>query len=188
MSAEILAQAFASTRGVLANVSPDQVDQPTPCSSWKVRDLINHIVGGTTFFAETVETGVSPTSRTTPDFASGDMVSEYDQGAKRAVAAFSAEGAMERVVKAPIGEVPGSVFVWIASVDAFAHGWDLAKATGQSTDLDPALASQLLDVSKVALTDDLRGPDKTKPFGYVVEVPDTATPADKLAGFLGRKV
>jgi hypothetical protein len=45
-----------------------------------------------------------------------------------------------------------------------------------------------LDVSKVALTDDLRGPDKTKPFGYVVEVPDTATPADKLAGFLGRKV
>jgi uncharacterized protein (TIGR03086 family) len=95
---------------------------------------------------------------------------------------------MERIVKAPFGEVPGSIFVWIASVDTFCHGWDLAKSTGQSTDLDPALASQLLDVSRLALTEDLRGPDKTKPFGYVVKVPETATAADKLAGFLGRQV
>jgi uncharacterized protein (TIGR03086 family) len=173
---------------VLANVSPEQLDEPTPCDSWTVRDLVNHIVGGTTFFAETVETGTSTSSVTGPDFTNGDIMAAFDQGAERAVAAFGSEGAMERVVNAPFGEVPASIFVWIASVDAFTHGWDLAKATGQSTDLDPALASQLLDVSTQAVTDELRGPDKTKPFGYEVGVPDSAPYADRLAGFLGRQV
>jgi len=187
MSTEVLERAFASTRLVLTNVSAEQLEDPTPCASWTVRELVNHIVGGTTFFAETIEAGTSPIPDVAQDFASGDVVATFDEGAKRAIAAFGAEGAMDRVVKAPIGEVPGSIFVWIASVDTFAHGWDLAKATGQSTDLDPELASQLLDVSKLALTDNFRGADKKAPFGYAVEVPDAAPYADRLAGFLGRQ-
>jgi hypothetical protein len=154
----------------MTNVSTEQLEDPTPCASWAVRDLVNHIVGGTAFFAKTVETGTGPTSDGAQDFASSDIIAAFDEGAKRAIAAFAAEGAMERVVNAPMGEVPGSIFVWIASVD-----------------LDPALASQLLDVSKLALTDDFRGPDKKALFGYAVEVPDDAPCADRLAGFLGRQ-
>ena len=33
MSADLLARAFASTAGVLANVSDDQMELPTPCVS-----------------------------------------------------------------------------------------------------------------------------------------------------------
>jgi uncharacterized protein (TIGR03086 family) len=187
MSTEILEQAFASTRSVLAAMSPDQLDDPTPCASWKVRDLVNHIVGGATYFAVTMESGTSPSTEESGDFANGDITKAFDEGTKRALSAFSAEGAMERVVKAAFGEVPGSVFVWIASVDTFTHGWDLATATGHSTDLDPALAAQLLEVSRLAVADDLRGDDRTKPFGLEVEVPATAPAADRLAGFLGRR-
>jgi hypothetical protein len=37
----------------------------------------------------------------------------------------------------PIGGMPGSVFVCIAAGDVFTHSWDLARATGQPSDLDP---------------------------------------------------
>ena len=188
MSADVLEQAFASTAAVVANVKPDQLDDPTPCASWKVRDLLNHVVGGTYFFAMIAETGGPPDQGEAPDFATGDFVSSFDQGAKRAVAAFRAEGAMDKQMTLPFGQLPGAVFVNIAATDTFAHGWDLARATGQATDLDPALASTLLENARSFLPDAMRGPDGQAPFGPRVDVPPSATPADQLAGFLGRTV
>ena len=98
MSAEVLQRAFASTRGVLANVSADQMDLPPPCASWSVRDVVNHIVGGTTYFAVTAETGTAPSVRDA-DHAAGDFKAQFDEGAQRAVEGFSAEGAMEKPMK-----------------------------------------------------------------------------------------
>jgi uncharacterized protein (TIGR03086 family) len=67
------------------------------------------------------------------------------------------------------------------------HGWDVAKATGQSTDLDPELAAELLEGARLAIPDAFRGPDTQAPFGPEQPVPANATNADKLAAFLGRK-
>ncbi len=185
MSAETLGRSFASTGAVRSNVSVDQLDDPTPCASWTVRDLVNHIVGGAAYFAATAEHGAAPSGGDTPDFAAGDFNAAFAEDAAHAVAAFSAEGAMERAMWAPFGELPGSMFVLVASVDTFTHGWDLAKATGQSTDLDPPLAAKLLDVAKMGVSDSMRGPEPM-PIGIAVEVPEDAPAADRLAGFLGR--
>ena len=104
MSADTLEQAFASTARILANVSADQLDSPTPCRSWKVRDLVNHIVGGASFFAITAETGEAPSGGgAVPDFAAGDFCADFDAGAKRAVSAFRAEGAMDKMMTLPFG-------------------------------------------------------------------------------------
>ncbi|HEV2369633.1 MAG TPA: maleylpyruvate isomerase family mycothiol-dependent enzyme, partial [Acidimicrobiales bacterium] len=91
MSADNLEKAFASTTRVLASVKPDQLDDPTPCASWKVRDLVNHVVGGTYWFAAVAETGQAPSGEA-PDFAGEDFNAAYAEGAKQAVAAFRAEG------------------------------------------------------------------------------------------------
>ncbi|HVA59446.1 MAG TPA: TIGR03086 family metal-binding protein [Mycobacteriales bacterium] len=188
MSADRLERAFASTAAVLAKVNAEQFDDPTPCASWRVRDLINHVVGGTTFFAVTAETGTSPGRGSQPtDFTVGDYRASYQQGAQRAVTAFRAEGAMDALMSVPFGQLPGSVFVNIAATDAFVHGWDLAKATGQSTDLDPELAGQLLASAQRSFPDTMRGDDGKAPFGAPVEVAESAAAADRLAGFLGRQ-
>lgn len=186
MSAEILEQAFASTAGVLSGLPEGQLDQPTPCASWKVRDLVNHIVGGAYFFAGVAETGETPFTEASPDFTDGDFVASFEEGAKQAVAAFSAPDVMAKTMKLPFGELPGSRFVWIASIDTFTHGWDLARASGQSTDLAPELAAQLLEVAEATLPDSMRGPDGEAPFGLPVEMADDSPVADRLAGFLGR--
>jgi uncharacterized protein (TIGR03086 family) len=189
MSVELLQRAVAGTREILSKVPPDQLDKTTPCASWKVRDLVNHIVGSTYWFAATVETGVAPASEDDiggPDVTSGDVMAAFADGSKKAIDAFSAPGAMEKTLKLPFGEMPGAAFVMMAANDQFQHGWDLAKATGQTTALDPELAAQLLGFAKAAIPDAFRGPDGKAPFGPAVPVSGSANAVDQLAGFLGR--
>src|SRR5438552_11639235 len=179
MVTDNLSRAFSSTRNVLSNVKQDQLDDATPCKSWKVRDLVNHIVGGAHWFGATTEAGESaPLSE--KDWTEGDMVGSFDEGVARAVAAFGAPGAQEKIVKLPFGEFPGSVYMGIATTDTFTHGWDLAKATGQSTDLDPELADQLLEAAARLVPDQFRG-EEPMPFGPKVEPAVGATAADRLA-------
>jgi len=90
-------------------------------------------------------------------------VGAFDEGARRAVEAFAPEGAMEKTMKLPYGELPGSVFVQIAAIDTFTHGWDLAKAIGLSTDLAPAVAAQLREAAQALLPEAMRGPGRPSP-------------------------
>ncbi len=184
MSTQPLEQAIAATREVLAGVKTEQLDDPTPCSSWKVRELINHIVGGQRFFGHGVR-GEEPSGEI--DDASGDYVAAFDEVAAGTVAAFGADGALEKMYTLPFGEMPGSAFLGLATTDTFVHGWDLAKATGQSTDLAPALAAALLEQAKASIPDAFRGPEGA-PFGPQAEAPANASDADRLAAFLGREV
>ena len=187
MSAEALGRAFAEVDSVLATVSPDDMDRPTPCTSWKVRDLVNHVAASPAFFAVTAETGIAPARDAGDDLATGDYLAAFREGATRAVSAFEADGAMDKIMKLPFGELPGGVFVMIASTDMFTHAWDLAKATGGSTDLDPQLAAQLLEFARAALHEEMRGPDAVAPFGPEVTIDDGARAADQLAAFMGRQ-
>ncbi len=191
MATETLARAFAMTRGILANVTPDDYDRPTPCASWSVRALVNHIAEGSNWFALCVNAGEAPDPDPTHgvDYAAGDLLASYDEGVAASLAAFGAPGAQDRILKLPFGELPGAAFMGIATNDVFVHGWDLAKATGQPSNLDTEMATQLLEIVQGFVGDPLRGPDGSGlPFGPAREAPASASAADKLAAFLGREV
>ena len=189
MSTQALEQAFKATREVLANVKPDQLDDDTPCKSWKVRDVVNHIVGGSQWFASSMDAGgTDDDGNNMPDFTEQDYMAIYDDGVKKSLDAFGRDGALEKTVKLPFGEFPGAAFMGLAMTDAFTHAWDLAKATGQNTDLNPQLAAQLLEGAKASIPDQFRGEDGKMPFGPQQEAPAGASNADQLAAFLGRKV
>lgn len=185
MTVQTLEQAITSTRGVLAGVSADQLGNETPCAQWKVSDLINHIVGAQSFFTAGV-TG-QPPSGEEPDFAAGDYLGAFDAGAKACVDAFSADGVMEKMLTLPFGPMPGAGFVGLAATDTFTHGWDLAKATGQDTALNPELATQLLAGARQMIQPAFRSEEGTV-FGPEQTAPADASDADQLAAFLGRTV
>ena len=185
MATEALEEAIATTRAVLAGVSKEQLDDPTPCAAWKVSDLINHIVGGQYFF-EACAKGEAPGGAST-DFSATDFVSAFDEGAERSLAAFRAPGVLEQTLSLPFGPMPGSAFMAIAATDTLTHGWDLAQATGQNTDLAPALAAQLLAGAKQFISPAFRS-DEGSVFGPEQTAPAGAPNAAQLAAFLGRKV
>ena len=188
MDADTLQRAVKMSREIVASVQPGQLDDSTPCQSWKVRDLLNHMIDAPTFAATVMETGDWANQGGEPvDHASGDYLAEYDAATARAVHAFRADGALSKMVKLPFGELPGAAFANIATGDAFVHGWDLAKATGGPTDLDPELATEILGAVRPMLPDQMRGSEGQAPFGPEVIAPAEASPADKLAAFLGRQ-
>ena len=188
MSTDVLERAFATTRKIVAKVTPDDLDKPTPCASWDVRALVNHIVAGSHWFASSTNAGVAAEGGDAAgtDFTAGDLTASYDEGIKASLAAFSAPGAQEKMVKLPFGEFPGAVFMGLATNDTFVHGWDLAKALGQPLDIDPEMAAQLLEQVRATIPDQFRGPDGQAPFGPVVECHDSLPAASRLAAFLGR--
>lgn len=187
MSIAPLQQAIDSTRSVLVNVQPDQLGSPTPCALWDVSRLINHIVGGQFFFT-TMAKGDAVSSDPPPDFSAGDFKATFEQASSACIEAFNSEGAMERIMHLPFGDLPGSVFVGIAATDTFVHGWDLARATGQNSDLAPELAAGLLAGIESSFPDAFRGPEGEALFGYAQPAPDGASNADLLAAFTGRVV
>ncbi len=185
MSTQPLEQAISVARSVLDGVGSDQLSAATPCASWNVSDLINHMVGGQGFFTAVMK-GESP-SGDSSDFTAGDFQAAFDEAAAACVASFQADGALTGTVTAPFGEMPAGAFMGLAVTDTFQHAWDLAKATGQGTDLAPELASVLLQQAKANIAESFRGPEGA-PFGPEQSTHGDATPADQLAAFLGRAV
>jgi uncharacterized protein (TIGR03086 family) len=181
----ILELANASTEKILANVSPDELALASPCTSWQVRDVVNHVVGNNFWFEAIARDGVAPDrpSNIAPDETTGDYLARFQAGSAGAVAAFAAAG--DSVVDLGFAQMPASVFILMASADQLVHGWDLATATGQAGELDPEVAAQCLAFYEQAIADQMRGPDGAAPFGPRVAT-SSADPVAQLVAFSGR--
>jgi uncharacterized protein (TIGR03086 family) len=175
------------TGNVVDKISPDQLDNPTSCEAWTVRDVINHVTTGAEVFGLCVGEGAASEDQLaelfTTDRLGDDYQASFHRATDAALAAFSVPGAMDRIVTLPFGEMPARAAVDIAIFDVTTHAWDLAKATGQSTDLDPEVAAEALRAARTFLSDDLRA---TGRFGPAVPINDDAPVADQLAAFTGR--
>ena len=182
-------RAIASTKKVLAGVEPEHMSADSPCVSWPVREVLNHVIGGCDWFTTSLQGESAAPGGGEVDFAAGDYRLAFDEASARARAAFAEPGALEKTLQLPWGPTPGMALLGMAATDTFTHGWDLAKATGQSTDLDAELAEDLLVGSKASIQDAFRGPDGSGlPFGPEQPAPADVTAADRLAAFLGRAV
>jgi uncharacterized protein (TIGR03086 family) len=176
------------TKGVMAHVNDEQLGLPTSCTSWCVRDVIDHLISGNQLFATTL-TSVSPDA----DVSAADEINQlrikFDVACVRAVNAFSVPGALERVVTMPAGEFPATIYLALATCENFIHGWDLADAIDMRPLMDNDLAESLLSGPIVrGLKDEMRGPDREASFGPRQSVGDDAPPADQLAAFFGRVI
>jgi uncharacterized protein (TIGR03086 family) len=166
--------------GVLANVSPDQFEAPTPCSEWTINALIEHVLFGNEHVGIWSGCNEEPPAR--PDSA----VAAHRATAAAAQEIFARPDGMSMMFNLPFGEFPGQVFIGMRTSDVLTHAWDLAAATGQSTDLDPELAAEQLAAVRAVVGPQFRGPGM--PFGKEQPCSSERAPADQLAAFLGRKV
>ena len=184
----VMKRVVEQTEQVVDGISPDQLSQPTPCSEWTVRDVINHITGGATMFAECVETG-SVADERMGQLMGGDNLGDDYKGAfraaaARAVAAFDAPDVADKMVKLPFGEMPAGIALNIAVFDVTTHAVDLATATGQKV-ADDELLTTALEVGKQIIGPDMRQPGLFDP---EQPAPAGATAAEQLLAFAGRKV
>lgn len=179
-----LAAAHEWVAGLMAGVRPGQWTAPTPCADYDVRALLRHLSCHPAKIAATA-TGADP--RTLPAHADIDENHPGEDYLERATAAlgrWSDDALLARMLIAPWGEAPGRLAVGGYLMETVAHGWDLAVATGQPAEADPALVAKARAVAERALSGGFRGPGS--PFGAVVEPRAQAGPTERLAAFLGR--
>lgn len=180
-----LDRALAGVGQLIAGVEAHQWSAPTPCAGWDVHALVDHLASGNLNFAALVRDEPRPDRG--PDQPAGDPVAAYRSAAATMRAAFAEPGVLERIYQSPIGPVPGFVLVHLRISELLVHGWDIAKATGQSTGLDPELGQAALAWARENLPPQLRGEEGSGlPFGPEVPVPDSAPLDDRLAAFFGR--
>lgn len=145
MTTELLRSSLATAQSVLKNVTQEQLTLSTPCTDWNVKDLINHFLSAQWYFnSNATGAPMDPTKFLQADCTIGDCIASLSEVSQANIDAFSAEGVMEKLMPSPIGELPGKDCARIAAHDLFIHTWDLAKATGQDTNLNPELATKLL--------------------------------------------
>jgi uncharacterized protein (TIGR03086 family) len=174
-----LARALAATEAVVAGVRAEQWASPTGCPGWTVRDLVDHLVGGTRHVAAAL-TGETPPEEP----ADVDPLTGYRQAGDALLAAVAEPGVFEKVVTVPAGTVPVPVALHLRLTELLVHGWDLARATGQPTTGLPAdLAEQELAFSRVQLG---RIPPDRSPFAPPQPIGESAPAIDRLAALLGR--
>jgi uncharacterized protein (TIGR03086 family) len=132
---------------VVGQVRADQWSAPTPCTDWEVRRLVNHVVGWNLFVAELLEgrTPVEVLELIQRDVLGEDPSAAALASAERAIAAFGATGALERVVHHPVGDLPGTYVVMMRVFDNTLHGWDLARAIGSKELMDPDLTEAVYE-------------------------------------------
>jgi len=180
----IFSRAVAQTESIIAAVRPEQAGLPTPCTEWDVRTLLSHMVGGVTRVALI---GEGADALSLPPFADAgdDWAAEYRAAGARATVAWADDAKLDAIFAVPWGQVPGRVAVAGYVREVLAHGWDLAVATGQETELDPELGAFALDVAQRSLPASGR---EGIPFGPVASAPAGSGVYAQMAAWLGRAV
>jgi len=165
---------------VLAGVKADQHADPTPCADWDIRALVNHVVTGNLVF-QGILLGTPPIDRTV-DHLGDDPLEAYRSTLAELRTAFLGEGVATTTYQGPIGPATGAFLLEMRTTECYVHAWDLARAAGQSTDLDPEIAVERLTSIQA------RGGLPRAPgfFGPEQPAPANATEADKLAAYFGR--
>src|SRR5262249_49773485 len=100
----MLGRTLDQTGAVIAAVKPDQADLATPCASFDVRQLINHIVYDARMFAETSQGRDRPPAG--EDLIGNDWEGAYDEAAAALLAVWQRPGATEGTIAIPQGELP----------------------------------------------------------------------------------
>lgn len=114
---ELDGRALAVTTGIVGQVRADQLDAPTPCAGWTLRDLLRHMVGNNNGFA-VAALGEAPVAEVWDGAGVLDPVGEYAASARRVTDAFgSVEPLAGTFAVLGYGDVPAERAVGMHFID-----------------------------------------------------------------------
>jgi uncharacterized protein (TIGR03086 family) len=168
----------------LETTGESQWTLPTPCSEWNVHALVNHVASELRWIPPLVE---GKTIAEVGDSLSGDLLGDdpkaaWASAAREAQAAASEPGALQRTVHLSYGDREADGYIREVASDLVIHAWDLARAVGADTRLDP----ELVDLTAQSLSGGLEGARAAGFFAAAVEVGPDADAQDRLIALTGR--
>ncbi|RAJ68949.1 uncharacterized protein (TIGR03086 family) [Streptomyces sp. Amel2xB2] len=174
-------------KGLLDGVRDDGLAAPTPCPEYSVRDLLAHLLGLSRAFTDAARKDLGPGTTQNPGAGLPDLPADWrvrlPAQLDELAAAWRDPSAWEGETQAGGIDLPGGVAGMVALNELVLHGWDLARATGQEYEGDPAS----LEVSVGMLSESGALAARDGIFGPVVEVPEGASLLERAVGLGGRR-
>jgi uncharacterized protein (TIGR03086 family) len=169
---------------LLVQVKDDDWDKATPDSQWKVRDLVNHVVGEELWTPELLagKTIAEVGDKFDGDVVGADPKAAWSEAAKLGKTAVARMDDLSAPVHLSFGDFPAFEYLGQMVIDRVIHGWDLAKGVGADATIDDELAQAAYDLLKDQAEQWRAG----GAFGPKVEVPEAARVQDKLLAISGR--
>jgi uncharacterized protein (TIGR03086 family) len=179
----LISPAGAALLRVVRDVRPEQLDDPTPCPDWTVRQLVNHLM----FWAPVLERAgrkepVRPLPDPEQDLAVGDWQQRYAALTGSLVDAWSDPAAWTGTSRMTGPESPAQLFGGMTLCELVLHGWDLASATGQELACDDETATHLHQIIEPMAAQ----ARSMGAFGPRVSVEESASPLWRALAFSGR--
>ncbi len=184
-----LAPAARRLAHLVGSVPDELLAGPTPCPEYTVGDLVDHVGGlalAFTMAARKTDAGNgSPGPSGDASRLGDDWRARIPEDLDVLAEAWREPAAWTGATEAGGVELPGEVAGLVALNELVVHGWDLARATGQTYDCD----SSSLEAVHAFLTS-FAAPDSQDPnegpFGPVVEVGEDAVLLAQVIGLSGR--
>jgi uncharacterized protein (TIGR03086 family) len=175
---------------LLDGVSDDQLTDPTPSEGTSVAALLDHLMGLSLAFTDaarkaTTEPGTSPAPSASADDLDPRWRTALPSRLRQLVEAWRDPSAWEGETEAGGATAPAAQIGVVALDEIVLHGWDLAKATGQSFSVDPASAAAVFEFTQASARPE-NAASRDGLFGAVVPVPYDAPVFDRALGFAGR--
>src|SRR4051812_43025041 len=129
----LLSHAERELGRVVAELDAGEMDVVSNCPPWTVRRLASHALKNQLFWAGLV-TGHDLMAQ---DEAMGAVAYEGDLApiaagvAGRVVELWQSDGVLTAIHATPFGDLPGSVVINFALIDAAAHAWDVSASVGR---------------------------------------------------------
>ncbi len=151
---ELLDRSLAYTRVVLADVRPDLLHRPTPCSGWDLGQLLAHMEDALDAFTEAAagRVAVDPVPPTTT------RVEALREKACALLGAWTAARPANGPVRIGHLGLDAPLLVATAALEITVHGWDVAQATGRRSPVPDDLARGLLPLARHVIDPADRGP------------------------------
>jgi uncharacterized protein (TIGR03086 family) len=178
-----LGSAAAGVAALLPGVRDDALDAPTPCVGISVAVLLSHLYGLSEAFRGAAEKEPDPgPPPADPGPLAPDWRTSLPARLDALAEAWRKPDAREGSTAAGGLEMPATEAGLVALDELVLHGWDLARATGQPYEVDPAsLVACMEFVTAAARPEGVPGL-----FGPPVPVPEDAPALDRLVGLSGR--
>ena len=165
-------------------IADGQWHDPTPCTDWDVRTLVNHVTVEQLWVPPLAQgsTVAEIGDRFDGDQLGDDPIGAWNAARAASSAAFGAPGALDGTVLLSSGEKPTAEYCWEMTTDALIHSWDLARGIGAGEALDAELADLVYERT-LPVAAHLQ---ETGLFAPPVPVPDDAPLQTKLLAIFGR--
>jgi uncharacterized protein (TIGR03086 family) len=171
------------TADVVTNVPDHLLDGATPCEDMRLGELVAHVGGLARAFSAAARKDFGEWTDTPPQPGppDEDWRTAYPRHLTELAQAWRDAGAWTGMTRAGGIDLPGEVAGLVALAEVVIHGWDVAKATGQSYDCDATTAQVCLEYLGQF---DPAGTEGM--FGPAVPVSDDAPAIDRIVALSGR--